>query len=456
MKGTGTIDRSTIERRMTEETKRFERDHAESRAMFERAKEHLLAGVPMNWMIRWAGSFPIFVEEGRGASVTDVDGNRYIDFCLGDTGAMFGHSPKAVVDVMERRLPRGITMMLPTEDSVWVAEELTRRFGLPYWQVAMTATDANRFAIRLAREVTRRPKILVYNGCYHGTVDEALIDLVEGAVLPRQGSIGPPVDPALTTKAIEFNDVGALEDALAPRDVACVLAEPAMTNRGIILPEEGYHDALRDATRRTGTLLIIDETHTICCGPGGYTALHGLEPDMVTLGKPIASGIPAAAYGISADVANRILAKVKAESTDESGLGGTLSGNALAAAAARATLEHVITQANFDRMLPLAERFERGVSAVIQEKGFAWHVVRLGVRIEYRFMKGIPKNGLEAAGGRDPELDRLIHLYMLNRGILLTPFHNMALISPSTTAKEVDRHTDEFRACADALGAPRP
>jgi len=446
-----TIDRSVIAQLMREETKRFEREHPKSRNLFERAKAHLLAGVPMNWMIRWAGSFPIFVDEGRGAYVTDVDGNRYLDFCLGDTGAMFGHSPKAVVDVMARRLRRGITMMLPTEDSVWVAEELARRFGLPYWQVAMTATDANRFAIRLARDVTRRPKILVYNGCYHGTVDEALVDLDGGAVVPRQGSIGPPVDPAVTTKAIEFNDVAALEDALAPKDVACVLAEPAMTNRGIILPEEGYHDALRDATRKTGTLLIIDETHTICCGPGGYTALHELKPDMVTLGKPIASGIPAAAYGISADVADRILAKVKAESTDESGLGGTLSGNALAAAAMRATLEHVITQANFDRMLPLAERFERGVSAVIQEMDFAWHVVRLGVRIEYRFMRRIPKNGLEAARGNDAELDRLIHLYMLNRGILLTPFHNMALISPSTKAKDVDRHTDVFRGCAEAL-----
>lgn len=445
------IERRNIEHLMELESKRFEEDHPGSRKLFERAQEHLLAGVPMNWMVRWAGPFPIFVTEGEGTHVTDVDGHRYIDLCLGDTGAMFGHSPKAVVDVAARQLRRGITMMLPTEDSVWVGEELSRRFGLPYWQLAMAATDANRFAIRLARDVTRRAKILVYNGCYHGTVDEALIDLRDGKILPRHGNIGPPVDPSLTTKAIEFNDIDALERALAPRDVACVLAEPAMTNRGIILPDPGYHDALREATRRTGTLLILDETHTICCGPGGYTAANGLVPDMVTLGKPIASGIPAAAYGISQEVADRVLEKVKAESTDESGIGGTLTGNALAVAAMRATLEHVITQAAFDKMLPLAERFERGVADVIRERALPWHVIRLGVRIEYRFQPDIPRNGAQADKGKDSDLDRLMHLYMLNRGILLTPFHNMALISPYTTAGDVDRHTKVFAECAAEL-----
>ena len=444
-----TVNRVNVARIIERELKQFERDHAASRKLFERAKAHLLAGVLMNWMVRWAGTFPIFVREARGTHVTDVDGHRYLDLCLGDTCAMFGHSPKTVVDVAARQMRHGITTMLPTEDALWVGEELARRFRLPYWQIAMTATDANRFAIRLARDVTRRSKILVYNGCYHGTVDEALIDLVDGHVLPRHGNIGPPVDPSVTTKAIEFNDVEALERALAPRDVACVLAEPAMTNRGIILPEPGYHEALREVTRRTGTLLIIDETHTICCGPGGYTAAHGLAPDMVTLGKPIATGIPAAAYGISHDVADRIIQKVKAESTDESGIGGTLSGNALALAAMRATLQHVITQAAFDVMLPLAERFERGVADVIREHGLPWHVVRLGVRIEYRFQPNVPRNGAEA--GKDSELDRLVHLYMLNRGILLTPFHNMALISPSMTPRDVDRHTRALADCADDL-----
>jgi glutamate-1-semialdehyde 2,1-aminomutase len=338
-------------------------------------------------------------------------------------------------------MPRGITMMLPTEDSIWVGEELARRFGLPYWQVTMTATDANRFAIRLAREVTNRKKILVFNGCYHGTVDETLISLSKGSALPREGNIGPPVNPASTTKVIEFNDPDALEAALAPEDVACVLCEPAMTNRGIILPEPGYHDKLREITERSGTLLIIDETHTISCGTGGYTVAHGLKPDIITLGKPIASGIPAAAYGINQDIANRISAKINADTTDESGLGGTLSGNALAVAAMKATLKHVITEQNFRKMMPLARRFEKGVDTIIKNKKLPWHVVRLGVRIEYRFTHKQPKNGGEAESAKDPELDRLMHLYASNRGILLAPFHNMALISPYTTAKDVDLHT---------------
>lgn len=447
----GKVDRSKIKQLITREEASFVETHRKSKELFERAKGSLLAGVPMNWMIRWAGPHPIFVSEGQGTYVVDVDGNRYLDLCLGDTGSMFGHSPKPVVDVVREQIARGITMMLPTEDSIWVGEELARRFGLPYWQVAMTATDANRFAIRLARDVTRRTKILVYNGCYHGTVDEALVGLEKGKVLPRKGNIGPPVEPKATTKVIEFNDVGSLEGALKPRDVAAVLAEPAMTNRGIILPEPGYHDALRRLTRKYGTLLIIDETHTICCGPGGYTAAHGLSPDMVTLGKPIASGVPAAAYGISQGVADRILKKIKQDTTDESGIGGTLSGNALAIAAMRATLRHVITEEAFDRMMPLAERFEAGVARVIRDHGLPWHVIRLGVRIEYRFMPKPPRNGGEAAAAKDAELDRLVHLYALTRGILLTPFHNMALIAPDTTTKDVDYHTEVLEEFAKEL-----
>jgi len=439
-----TIDRSRLRDLLERELKAFARTHRKSRALFERAKKSLLAGVPMNWMVRWAGPFPVFVKEGKGAYVWDVDGHRYIDFCLGDTGSMFGHSPAPVVRAVTAQARRGITMMLPTEDSIWVGRELARRFRLPYWQIAMTATDANRFAIRLAREVTRRRKILVYNGCYHGTVDEALVDLRDGVAVPRGGNIGPPVDPALTTKVIEFNDPEALEAALAPRDVACVLAEPAMTNRGIILPEPGYHDVLREATRKTGTLLILDETHTICTGPSGYTGAYGLEPDILTIGKPVGSGVPAAAYGISQEVADRVLDKVKGEGSDESGIGGTLSGNALALAAMRATLQHVITKRAYERMIPLAERFEEGVNAAIQSFGLPWHVVRLGTRVEYRFRPAPPRNGGEAETAKDPELDRYMHLYALNRGILMTPFHNMALISPYTTRGDVDRHTEVF------------
>ncbi len=446
-----TIDRSKIGKLMEREEKRFVQEHPKSKALFERAKSSLLAGVPMNWMVRWPGPYPIFVESAKGAYVTDVDGHRYLDLCLGDTGAMFGHSPKPIVDAVARQMPRGITMMLPTEDSIWVGEELACRFGLPYWQVTMTATDANRFSIRLAREVTNRKKILVFNGCYHGTVDETLISLNKGIGVPIEGNIGPPVNPAVTTKVIEFNDLDALRAALASKDVACVLCEPAMTNRGIILPEAGYHDELRELTQRSGTLLIIDETHTISCGTGGYTAAYGLKPDIVTIGKPIGSGVPAAAYGISYEVADKISAKIKADTTDESGLGGTLSGNALAVAAMRAALEHVITEENFQRMMPLAERFAEGVDVIIKSKELPWHVVCLGARVEYRFTPTQPKNGGEAESAKDPELDRLMHLYALNRGILLTPFHNMALISPYTTAEDVDLHTRVFGECVEEL-----
>jgi glutamate-1-semialdehyde 2,1-aminomutase len=445
------IDRSRVKKLMAEEESVFVRAHPRSKKLFERAKKSLLAGVPMNWMVRWAGPYPIFVNEGRGAYVTDVDGHRYLDLCLGDTGSMFGHSPKPVVDSVTKQVRKGITMMLPTEDSVWVGEELSRRFGLPYWQIAMTATDANRFSIRLARHVTKRSKILVVNGCYHGTVDETLVNLEGGRVVPRSGNIGPPVDPAETTKVIEFNDVEALEKALEPKDVACALMEPAMTNRGIILPDPDYHDALRDITRKYGTLLIIDETHTICCGIGGYTAVHGLEPDIITMGKPLASGVPIAAFGISQYVADRVMERILSDGTDESGLGGTLTGNALAVAAMRATLKQVITKKNFDKMLPLAKRFEKGIQSVIDRTGIPWHVVRLGVRIEYHNTPNPPRNGGEYEASKDYELERLMHLMALNRGILLTPFHNMALISPFTTAKDVDLHTKVFGESVDRL-----
>jgi glutamate-1-semialdehyde 2,1-aminomutase len=341
--------------------------------------------------------------------------------------------------------------MLPTEDAIWVGEELKRRFGLPYWQIAMTATDANRFAIRLARHITGRKWILVYNWCYHGTVDETFITLTGGVPGPRPGSLGPPVDPATTTRAIEFNDPAALEAALAPRDVACVLAEPAMTNIGIIHPDPGYHEALREMTSRTGTLLVIDETHTICAGPGGYTRTHGLRPDMLTIGKPIAGGFPAAAYGFTAEVAERIKAGQEAETADVSGIGGTLAANALALAAIRATLEGVLTPAAYEKTIPLAERFTDGVRSAIEDFELPWNVTRLGCRAEYWFRPAPARNGGEAAAAVDPDLDRYMHLFALNRGILMTPFHNMALIAPDTSEADIDYHTQVFRQAVKAL-----
>jgi glutamate-1-semialdehyde 2,1-aminomutase len=441
-----TIDRKRLQSLMEREQTRFIDERPKSKAIFERGKKSLLSGVPMNWMVKWAGAFPPVVREAQGAHFYDVDGHRYVDFCLGDTGAMTGHSPFATVKAIEDQGKRGITLMLPTEDAALVAEELQQRFGLTYWQFALTATDANRFAIRLARQITGRGKILVFNWCYHGTVDETFITLrPDGTAGPRRGNIGPPVDPASTTRVVEFNDLPALEQALAHGDVACVLAEPALTNVGIVHPSPGYHPALRELTRRYGTLLIIDETHTICAGPGGYTRADNLDPDLLVFGKPIAGGLPGAAYGFTRAVADMILERHSLEDCDTGGIGGTLAANALSLAAMRATLTKVLTKEAFDRMIPMAERWTAGVRKVIADFSLPWHVTRLGCRAEYLFRDSEPKNGTEAHDAMDFELERFMHLYAMNRGILLTPFHNMALMSPATATEDVDYHTKVFR-----------
>ncbi len=446
-----TINRTRLQSLMQREQKKFVADRPKSAALFERAQKSLLGGVPMNWMAKWAGAFPPFVREARGAEFFDVDGHRYIDLCLGDTGAMTGHSPSATVTAVEQQARRGITLMLPSEDAIVVGEELQKRFGLPYWQFALTATDANRFSIRWARHITGRPKILVFNWCYHGTVDETFITLSGGLAKARRGNIGPPVDPAVTTSVVEFNDLAALEAALKPGDVACVLAEPALTNVGIVLPEAGYHAALREITRKHGTLLVIDETHTICAGPGGYTRAENLEPDFLVFGKPIAGGVPGAAYGFTAEVARCITERQNLEDCDTGGIGGTLAGNALSLAAMRATLQKVLTKEAFDRMIPMAERWTEGVAKGIADFELPWTVTRLGCRAEYLFAPQTPSNGTQAHDAMDFELERFMHLYAMNRGILLTPFHNMALMSPMTSKEDVDQHTKVFRDAAKEL-----
>jgi glutamate-1-semialdehyde 2,1-aminomutase len=450
-----TLDRDRLRQVLRIEEERFVATHRRSGELFEEAKGSLLAGVPMPWMTEWAGPHPVFAASAEGAHFTDVDGNEYVDLCLGDTGAMTGHAPAATVAAIAEQAGEGITLMLPTADSAWVAGEMSSRFGLPYWQFALTATDANRFTIRLARAITGRQKVLVYSWCYHGTVDETFAIAVDGATVSRPDNIGPPVDPSVTTVAVEWNDVDALEAALASGEIACVLAEPAMTNIGIVLPDPGYHDSLRALTREHDTLLVIDETHTICAGPGGYTAANQLDPDFLTIGKPLAAGVPAAAYGMSAEVAARVLEHNDLlEVSDVGGIGGTLSGNALSLAAMRATLENVLTEEAFERMIGLGERFEAGVREVIESHNLPWHVTRLGCRVEYAFSPGEPRNGGEAAAARDRDLDRFLHLHALNRGVLMTPFHNMALISPATTEADVDLHTDAFAEAAQDLAAP--
>jgi glutamate-1-semialdehyde 2,1-aminomutase len=446
------FNRSKLTELLKSEEQLFHKDHPKSYELYQRARKSLHGGVPMLWMIRWAGSFPVFVESAKGAYFTDVDGNDYIDLCLGDTGAMTGHSPDATIKAIQEQIQKGITLMLPYEDVIWVGEELQRRFKLPYWQFALTATDANRFVLRMARMLTDRPKILVFNYCYHGSVDETLVVLdEEGTPMSRPNNMGPQIDPLLTTKVIEFNDIAALETVLSGRDVAAVLAEPVMTNIGIIHPDPGYHDALRELTRKYGTYLIIDETHTICAGPGGYSASFGLQPDFLTIGKPLAGGVPAAVYGFTEQVSQQFTSQLNIDDADVGGIGGTLAGNALSIAAMKATLQNVLTDEFYSKAIQLQERFTEGVETVIKEFNLPWIVKRLGNRSEYWFRPTAPRNGGEAFAAIDHELDRYMHLFALNRGILMTPFHNMALISPEITADDVDYHTKVFREAVQSL-----
>ena len=439
------VDRARLRQLLARETAASAERNPRSAAAYARA-EHLFGRVPMTWMNKSAGAFPLYLDGARGARVSDIDGHEYIDFCLGDTGAMAGHSPEPVAEAVEQRyrVRGGATAMLPTEDAEWVGAELTRRFGLPRWSFALTATDANRWAIRLARAVTGRPKILVNSYSYHGSVDESLIVVGADGGESRPGNVGAPCDVTLTSRVAEFNDLAGLERELAYGDVAAVLMEPALTNIGIVLPEPGYLAGVRELTRRHGTLLINDETHTFSAGPGGATAAYGLSPDLLTIGKAVGGGIPAGGYGLSAELADRLLGRADLDLVDMGGVGGTLAGNALSVAAMRATLEHVLTDEAFAAMCALSERFEAGVGEGIARYGLPWSVSRLGARSEYRFADPAPRNGTESAASADAELEDFLHVFMANRGVLMTPFHNMALICPATTRADVDAHTALF------------
>lgn len=450
------IDRTRLQHLWDRECERFSAHHQRSRQLAEEAGTSLLGGVPMNWMRRWPGPWPVFAAHAEGATVVDVDGNEYADLCLGDTGAMAGHAPGPTVEAVGRQAARGLTTMLPSEDGLWVARELARRFGLPQWQFTLSATDANRFALRIARHLTGRDRIVVFDWCYHGTVDETLAVLDDhGRVVARPGSVGPQVDPAATTEVVQFNDLAALEALLGRGEVAAVVTEPALTNIGIVLPQEGFHQGLRSLTRETGTLLVIDETHTLCAGPGGMTRAAGLEPDLITVGKAIGGGVPVGAFGMTAEVAARVRPSVvEADEADVSGIGGTLAGNALSLAATRATLSQVLTDESWGRTSTLASRWTEGVAAEVERHGLDWTVRSLGCRAEYWFCAP-PQDGRQAAAATDHRLEAYLHLHALNRGILLTPFHNMALMCPATTAAMVDRHRAQLAEALDALVGDR-
>ena len=433
---------------------RERRTHADrtplSRGAFDSA-DHLLGRVPMTWMNKWSGGYPLYLGAARGNRITDIDGHEYIDFALGDTGAMAGHSPAATITAVNRRIGElgGITTMMPSEDAEWVGAELTRRFGLPLWSFSLTATDANRWALRLARLVTGRPRILAFSYCYHGAVDETLVITgADGSAQFREGNVGPAVPIAQTTRVAEFNDLASVERELAHGDVAVLITEPALTNIGIVLPEPGFLDDVRALCTKYGTLLLIDETHTISAGPGGCTAAWDLQPDIFVIGKSIGGGIPSGAYGITREIAELVADHPEADLVDVGGVGGTLAGNVLSTAAMRATLEYVLTDAAFAHMIDLATQFREGVEKTLTEHSVAWSIAQLGARAEYRFTSPTPRTGSESAAAHDGDLEEFLHLYMSNRGVLLTPFHNMALMCPETSAADVDRHTELF---ADAV-----
>ncbi len=449
---TAYADRAKLARLHQIEVERFVATHPTSARLHQEAKASMMGGVPMSWMAKWPGPFPVYVNEAKGGHFTDVDGHDYVDFCLGDTGAMVGHSPDAAVEAITRQLKKGLTFMLPTEDAAAAASMLAERFGVPQWQFTVSATDANRHILRYARLVTGRPKIVVHDYCYHGTVDETFANLDDnGNTVSRQHNIGPQVDPAETTIVIPFNDLDAAERAFATGQVAAALIEPAMTNIGIVLPEAGYLEGMREIATKYGVILIHDETHTLSEGIGGMTRRRELNPDAVVLGKTIGAGIPSGAFGMSAELTRRVQDSLHLEHIDVGGVGGTLAGNALSMAAIRATLEHVLTEDNFERMENLCTTWTVAVESCVFEHSAPWQVSQLGCRAEYSFRATAPANGREAAEADDFELQQFLHLHALNRGILLTPFHNMVLISPAHTDSDLDRHALHFHEALEAL-----
>jgi len=433
------------------EAARFTAQHPRSVALARQAAEVWRGGAPMHWMGDWASPCPIFAAQGVGAQITDVDGLLYDDFCLADTPAMFGHGEQAVARAIADQAQRGAGFMLPTASAVIVGRLLAERFGLPLWQAATTASDANRAAIRWARAVTQRPVILVFDGAYHGMVDDAFVVLDGDRPVMKPGLVGQVHDLTATTRVVPFNDLAALDAALAPGDVAAVLAEPVMTNCGMILPEPGFHDALRALTRQAGTLLVIDETHTISTGPGGYTRAHGLEPDIFVVGKAMAGGVPAAVWGVTAELSERMDRAAARTGPGQSGIGTTLSGNALAMAAMRAMLTEVMTDAAYERMLAGAARLVAGLEAVIAARGLAWSVVSVGARVELVLTDPPPKNAAAMRAALDAQALSALHLWLINRGVLIAPFHTMMLVSPVTQDAAIDRLVAAVDGFAGAL-----
>ena len=432
------------------ELTRFVNANPKSKHYFERSNGWFQR-VPFHWMLDWPSPFPIVAASATGATLTSLDGQTFDDFCLGDTASMFGHSPPALASALTEQAGKGLSYMLPTIEGAELGDMLASMFGLPHWQVTTTASEANRAVIRWCRGLTGRSKILIFNGCYHGAVDDVFVDLRDGLAVNRPSLIGQVQDLLLTTVVIEFNDVAALESALRNGDIACVLAEPVMTNIGMVRDAPGYLETLRRLCSETGTLLVFDETHTISSGYGGHSNSHGPMPDIMVIGKSIGGGVPCAVYGFTAQISARMEALNKARPAGHSGIGTTLSANALAMSAMHAMLGQVITRKAYDHMLAMADRLVSGLRQVIEAHGLPWHVSHVGARVEFVCAAQPPRNGNEARAAMDHDLESAIHLYLTNRGILLAPFHNMMLLSPVTQSEQVDRLLHALDSCVGEL-----
>jgi len=435
----------------TEEREYFLKLHPNSIKLSDKTHQHFLYGVPMHWMNDWGTPAPLFIKHAKDAHFTCVDNLNYSDFCLGDTGAMFGHSPAAVANAISTQAYKGLTAMLPSNLTFDVGIALKEQFGLPYWQLATTATDANRFVIRWARAVTGRSKLLVFDGCYHGTLDDTLVDIENNKTINRSSLLGQVHELGLHTVAVEFNNIKAVENELAKGDIACLLTEPALTNCGMVKPNVGFIESLRELTTRYGTLLILDETHTISTGRGGWAKTNNVIPDYLVIGKPIAGGLPAAAYGFSAEMAVQMQTAKDHAPAGHSGIGTTLSGNMMTLVAMHATLTEVATKSAYNHMLKLAKSLEKKLNISINSHNLQWNITRLGARLELQFSVNSPTTAQEARNAQNDTLEAAIHLFLLNRGVLLTPFHNMMLICPTTNQEDIDKLLRVFNQCLDIL-----
>ena len=452
---TPTISRERIKSIAQREAQAFLLARPKSARLAEQTEQHYLFGVPLHWMADWGTPVPLFVERAQGAHFTDVDGHEYADFCLGDTGAMFGHSPLAVAQRLATAAFTGYTAMLPTADAAIAGKELTERFGLPFWQLATTATDANRFVVRWARAITERKKILVFNGCYHGTIDDVFVDLnpLDPNAPPstRASLLGQVYDLTQFTDVVVFNDIEAVREKLSSREFACVLTEPALTNCGMVLPADGFLAQVREVCDATDTLLVFDETHTISAGYSGYTGLCDFLPDMLVAGKAIAGGLPCAVYGMSESIAQRMRTAKEIAPPGHSGIGTTLSGNMLTMALLATNLTEVATKDAFNQIIVQQCKLSAGLRDIIGRYTLPWSVTQLGARSEFQFCATSPKNGSEAETAMDAELEQAIHLYLLNRGIMITPFHNMTLVCPETSDADIEHFLMAFESCVKEL-----